>query len=150
MSANTTRVQVSLKPHEYQLLRRLSDLQGRSMSAIVAEIWETVHPVMERVAVVLDAAKKAQLESTSGLRKSAERAEQEIVPLLAQAIDQFDIFLADAGLDASGLHENESGRPGASHAVGVPARGGRRGSTPVPSNHGGQVVKSRRKRGSSA
>ena len=147
MAVKNPRVQVTLKPHEYALLRRLAELQGRSMSALMADVWETVHPVMERVAVVLDAAKKAQAESTAGLRSSVEKAEREIAPLLSKAVDQFDIFLADAGLDSSQFLNQSPPPAGESRTESAPSRPPPRSSTPVTSNHGGQVVKSRRRRG---
>nr|CRY96476.1 hypothetical protein [uncultured prokaryote] len=55
-----------------------------------------VFPVLERVCVVLDAAKTAKETSKEGLRDSIAKAEADLLPMLYQAVNQLDIFIDDA------------------------------------------------------
>jgi hypothetical protein len=89
------RVQVSLSTSQYELLKRLAKLQSRSMSAIVEELLEQVMPVLERVAVVLQAAVRAQDSMKEGLRAATDQAERETRPLLASALGQLDLLQMD-------------------------------------------------------
>lgn len=66
------------------------------MSSVVTDIMEEVYPVLERVCVVLEAAKQAQASSKQGLRDAVAQAESQLVPILYSAVDQLDIFLEDA------------------------------------------------------
>jgi hypothetical protein len=89
------RIQVSLTIPQYELLRRLAKLQQRSMSAVVAELWESIHPVLERVAVVLQAAVRAQDSAREGLRAATELGEREMRPHVAAALGQLDLLAMD-------------------------------------------------------
>lgn len=121
------RLQVTLTTPQYQLLKRLAELQGTSMSKIVAELFDQVHPVLERVAVVLQAAVRAQVSMKDGLRESTEQAERELRPLVAQALGQLDLLQMD--------YEAASAPEGASAASPV-AR-----MSPPLSNTGGRTTK---------
>lgn len=89
------RLQVALERPHYELLLRLAKLQGRSASAVLAELFGTVYPVMERLAVVLQAAKRAQESAQEGLLQSTEQAERDLRPFLAQAIGQLELLKDD-------------------------------------------------------
>jgi len=65
------------------------------MSSIVSELFEQVHPVLERVAVVLQAAMRAQESAKQGLRESTEQAEREMRPHIAMALGQLDLLQVD-------------------------------------------------------
>lgn len=75
------------------------------MSSVVTGIMDEVYPVLERLCVVLEAAKQAQESGKQGLRDAVAQAEAELVPFLYQAVDQLDIFMEDAaknvGVDLS-------------------------------------------------
>jgi hypothetical protein len=89
------RVQVTLSTPQHELLRRLAKLQKRSMSSVLEELFEQVYPVLERVAVVLQAAVRAQDSAKEGLRQSMEQGERELRPVLAQAMGQLDLLQMD-------------------------------------------------------
>ena len=89
------RIQVTLTTAQYELLQRLSKLQHRSMSSIVAELWESIHPVLERVAVVLQAAVRAQDSAKEGLRAATEESERQLRPHVAAALGQLDMLTMD-------------------------------------------------------
>lgn len=95
------RVNVTLKPHQYELLTRLGRAQGRSRSAILLELLELVFPVLERVVVAIEGAQKAQDMARDGLRESVERAEQAILPHVAAAMGQLDAFVDQVASVAS-------------------------------------------------
>jgi hypothetical protein len=65
------------------------------MSAVMAELFEQVYPVLERVAVVLQAAVRAQDSMKEGLRQSTAQAERDLRPLLASAFGQLDLLQMD-------------------------------------------------------
>lgn len=96
------RVNVTLKPEDFALLSTLAKQQKRSRSDLLRDLFETIRPVLERVAVVTEAALRARATAKEGLVQSAEKAEAELRPLVAQALGQFDLFLEDvkAGAEA--------------------------------------------------
>lgn len=65
------------------------------MSSVLAELFEQVYPVLERVAVVLQAAARAQESMKEGLRESTAQAERDLRPLLASAFGQLDLLQMD-------------------------------------------------------
>lgn len=104
MATKKPRIQVTLEVSQYELVKRLAKLQARSMSQVLSDLFTEIAPVYERVAVVLQAAKRAQASAHEGFRNAAEKAEAEIAPHLAAAIAQFDIFETRLGVPGgSGL-----------------------------------------------
>jgi hypothetical protein len=104
MATKKPRIQVTLKTAEYELVKRLAKLQGRPMSKVLSDLFEEIAPVYERVAVVLQAAQRAQASAHDGMREAAHRAEAEIAPHLAAAIGQFDMLERELGIPGgSGL-----------------------------------------------
>jgi hypothetical protein len=134
--AKTARIQVAFEPHDYELIKRLAGLQDQSMSAVVGDLFDSVSPVLERVCVVLEAAKKAKENAHSGIKEQAERIEQEMQPLINAALDQFDMFAS--------FVETAQQRAGDEHSDKLhPAKpsksartGAREGSQPPHSNTG--------------
>jgi hypothetical protein len=98
MPTKKPRIQVSLATSEYELVKRLAKLQERSMSQVLSDLFTEIAPVYERVAVVLQAAKRAQQSAHEGFRNAAEKAQAEIAPHMAAAIAQFDIFEEQLGV----------------------------------------------------
>lgn len=96
MATKNPRINVTVTPERYELLKRLAGYQGSSMAGLVAETMEMMYPVMERVCVVLEAARRAQETSKEGFRDSIAKAEAEMLPLMYQAVDQFDMFVDQA------------------------------------------------------
>lgn len=133
MSTTKPRITVTLEPRAHEVLSRLSAAGGESMSQIVAGFVELAIPSLERVVVVLERAKAAPEEVRAGLSAALDRADRQLIPALTSALDQTDLFLADA-LQAS------APQPAADASAPRPARGRRkaaaRPSTPVPVTRG--------------
>lgn len=124
------RVQVTMTPHQFEIVKRLARLQGRSRGAVVLDLVEAVEPVLERTVLLLERAAVAKNGIAEGLKQSAERAEADLMPFVAAAMGNVDLFFTEAenAIDrASGAGAPPATRPGAKR------------SNPRPSNHGGQV-----------
>lgn len=143
MSTTKPRITITLEPKVYELLRRLSAVNGHSMSSIVTEFLEVAVPPMERMVVVLEQAKALPAETKEGVRGSILRAEAKVLTAVAAFTDQTNSFLSEVLVstlaDAAGgaLHGSEmvpkvlttpvpvtrgSGRP--KRRLGVPSKGG--------------------------
>jgi hypothetical protein len=141
------RLQVTLTRPQYDLLKRLAKLQGRSASSVVAELFEQVYPVLERVAVVLQAAARAQESAKDGLRLSTEQAERDLRPVVAQALGQLDLLQADFERAAEPARAPAAGRRGLSTPVAVTRGSGMRGTrTPGTPRRSPPKPKSRNRR----
>jgi hypothetical protein len=115
-------VGVSLPPEVYALYKAFSQLSGQSMSSMLAEIAVTSAPALERVLRIAVAAKEAESSRKAGLQQAARQAEDELLPLLAQAQQTLGVALGH-------LEDAVGGHPSA------PAPG-RRAADPRPSNTG--------------
>ena len=116
------RVNVTLSVEDYELLSKLATQQKRSRADMLRDLFQTIRPVLERVAVVTEAALRAQATARQGLVQSAEKAEAELLPMVQQALGQFDLFIADVQAQADGRKPQTS----AVGAVAAPP------ATPVP------------------
>jgi hypothetical protein len=96
------RVNVTLTVTDYELLSTLARQQKRSRADMLRDLFETMRPVLERVAVVSEAAQRAQAQAKQGLIDSAEKAEAELQPLLDKALGQFDLFITDVQKQTAG------------------------------------------------
>jgi hypothetical protein len=143
MPTKKPRIQVSLTVSQYELIKRLGKLQGRSMSHVLSELFDEIEPVYERVAVVLQAAVRAQSSMKEGFVESARRAEAEISPIVARAMGQLDFLVEGAEHRASG-GAVEGGRPtqAASSAAAPPLP-----RTPAPVTRGSGLAKVKRNKG---
>ena len=135
MATTKPRINVTLEPHRYAMFKRLSALQGVSMSALIGELLEAVAEPMERVCVVLEAAAKAPGDLKAGLRSAVDRAEATLMPSALKAIDQFDMFMGDVeGLIGAAEGRQTSARnerPLPPSAADLDPRLVTRGSTPL-------------------
>ena len=116
MPTEKPRVQLTLPPERHALLKRLAALQGVSMAALVTDMLEEFYPVMERVTVVLEAARQAQETSKQGLRDAVAQAEAELLPLARATLSQFDLFMDQVEGSVTG------GAPGRGEMDGRPRR----------------------------
>lgn len=154
MATEKPRINLTMQPHHYDLVKRLAAAQGVSMASILSEVLEPAYPVLERVCVVLEAARRAKETQISGMREALSAAEAELVPIMYQATTQFDMFI-DQAHKALG-DSPDSGLPNATEAI-RKARGASQGgnprpvirgsglSTPPPENSQGNPRKARRK-----
>ena len=124
------RVNVTLSVEDYELLSKLATQQKRSRADMLRDLFQTIRPVLERVAVVTEAALRAQATARQGLVQSAEKAEAELLPMVQQALGQFDLFIADVQAQADGRQPQAStgGAAAAPPATPVPVITGVRSS----------------------
>ena len=73
MPTTNPRLSLTLPPHRYDLITRLATLQGVSRAYLVNDMLEEIYPVLERVCVVLEAAKQSQASVKHGLRRRHSR-----------------------------------------------------------------------------
>ncbi len=101
MATSKPRVNVTLEPEVYELLKRLSRLNGESMSKIIGDFLDSVTPVLARVADVLETAANVQDEARDDLRRIAEESERQFTPLYNQGMAFFDGVMTEteAALD---------------------------------------------------
>lgn len=113
------RVNVTLRPEVYDLVSRLAKLQQRSRAAVLSELLHEVLPVLERVVVVGEAAKRAEVQAKEGLRESMEKAEAAILPHISAAMNQFDLLIDDATshLQGHGSSPTKSARERSDRAI---------------------------------
>lgn len=109
MPTRNPRINVTLRPEHYELISRLAALQKRSRADVLRELFETVCPVLERVAVVGEAAQRAKVQALEGFRESTERAEATILPHLQSVMGQLDLLVVDAVARLEGV-ANTHGR----------------------------------------
>lgn len=137
MAASVKRIGVLLSQEHYDLVSRIAAHQRSSRSLILRELFEAVAPVFDRMDKLFRAAKAAGDSVKAGLAESAEQAEREMAPLVAEALGVFDEMEAQ-------LKEVEAAGRGlpAAPAVGGP----RTRRRPPLANQGGQVTKNVRSR----
>lgn len=90
MPALNPRLTITLKPSTSSLLRRASELTGKSQSALIAELVEVNEPVFERLVKLLQAAYDAKSSLSDDVRKGLEDAQARVEHQLGLAIDAFD------------------------------------------------------------
>lgn len=129
MPTANPRLMLTLTHAQYDLLSRLAKVQGRSRAAIVVDFLQTVVPVFERVVVAAEAAQRAQVQATEGLRDSVQAAEAAILPHVSAAMGQLDLLVeeavksSDASIDPRKGPRRSAGRAGrASSAPRSPGR----------------------------
>lgn len=93
MPTDKKRVNVTIEVHEYELLKRLAELQNVSMASIMTDLFRTTYPVLERVCVAVEQAKNMQDSVKKKLLEAAEESEKLVIPHLEASLGQLDIFL---------------------------------------------------------
>jgi hypothetical protein len=96
MPTEKPRITISMEPHAYEVVRRLSAASGESMSRVVTQFLDVAVAPMERMVVVLEQAKAMPKETTEAVRASILRAEAKLLPkVMANIVEQNDLFLAE-------------------------------------------------------
>ncbi len=100
MPTANPRITITLEPELHAILRRMSELTGNSLSAIVAELLGTSMPVFERVVHALEAASEIQSsasgEIVQGLQRAQERLEGQLGLLMGDVDEDFRPLLDQA------------------------------------------------------
>lgn len=124
------RITITLEPHQREVLARVAKANGVPSARIVSDIMDAVTPYLERVVVVVEQAAKLKGKSIAApLVRALGRAEGRAIQLHEDVLGQVDLFI-------EGMKEQEEAAAGVDAQRPPPAA-----PTPVPSNHGGQVVK---------
>lgn len=92
MPTEKPRITVTLEKKHYALLLRVSEQQGKSMSAIISGLVGAVAPSYERVAVLMDRASRANSDVLEGVVGAVERAEEVVLDLLGPSTQQMNLF----------------------------------------------------------
>lgn len=126
MPSNLPTISVRLKPHVFEVFARLAELQGRSRGSVVADLLETVHPPLMRTVALLEAARDAPAQVQSGLLRTLEDMEMDLVQVSGGSLAQMDMLIERARQPA----QRERREPAPSAAV-AQKSGKKGGSTPV-------------------
>jgi hypothetical protein len=78
MPTMNPRVNVTLPPALHNLVGRMAELQGVSMSQVLRELLEAAEPALQRAVALMDAASRARGELRQGLGDSLMRAQTRI------------------------------------------------------------------------
>jgi hypothetical protein len=109
MPATNPRISVTVVPSVDAVLSRLSGLTGQSKSSFIAEILESSMPVLERMAVVLDAAQTAKDTLKSQTVRDMEAAETRLQEMLGITMDIFDQTSAPILEEAERIKRRKAG-----------------------------------------
>ncbi len=90
MATTKPRVTVTLEQPVYDTLRSLAALQSRSISSLISETMEMVHPVNQRVLDIATRASKAQESSRESFRRSLDEAESAASQMAGDLFDMLD------------------------------------------------------------
>lgn len=75
---------MTLEPIDHEVLRRLAEMQGRSISAVIRELVDGVRPGLERVIELGEAYEAASLATREIMADATQAAEAELGPQLAE------------------------------------------------------------------
>lgn len=93
MATSKPRITVTLDDDVYQLYRELADIQGCSMSSLVADLLRATVPVQQQVLAAMKTALSLQEGSRSEFLEKLQRAHQQasdtVAPMMA-ILDEFE------------------------------------------------------------
>lgn len=121
MATKKPRITVTLNQQAYEALEQVAKVQGGSMSAVLAEVWEEAAPVMLRVVKLVIEAQAAKAGVGDRIREIATEAELAMVPMARELISNLDMFEESM---REVLKDQEGGAGGAAGGR-APAAGGR-------------------------
>lgn len=95
MPTRNPRINITLKQADYDVIKRLSELTGTSMSKTILEYLEVIIPTLERVADNLEIIQKSDEKFKSGLVKSMDETLVRLEALNHYALGEYDVFLGN-------------------------------------------------------
>lgn len=101
MSTNKPRITITLNQRTYAVVKAISDLGGKPMSAFVSEMLDSALPTLERMAATFQAIKGAQETERGRFLASLGRAQDALEPSVMEAVSQLDLFLSSVDRAAS-------------------------------------------------
>ena len=115
------RLTVNLPEQDYEILSRLSDLNGSSMSSIVAELVGVVTPILAQMVVNFETVSRASDKLKEQLRASTESAYEEIMALQERAVAAHAAYSADFAKQIDFLVEQDRKKESVEATKTVPA-----------------------------
>jgi hypothetical protein len=97
MATDKPRITITLNPHVYATLKRMSELGGQPMSTIISELLDSVHEPFMRTVALLDAAAQAPQQVKDGLRESFDAVEREMYGAVGYTVAQMDWLTEQLG-----------------------------------------------------
>lgn len=82
MPTKKPRLHVTLEPEHYAAIKRLAELQNRSMSALVADFLGEVTPVLDRIAETLEIASRVEASAVPDYVHTLDEAHARIEPVM--------------------------------------------------------------------
>lgn len=136
MATTKPRITISLNPHVYATIKRMSELGGQPMASIISEMLDSVHEPLMRTVALLDAAAQAPQQVKDGLRGSFEAVERDLYGVVGYSIGQVDWLINEMGKGGAQAEGRAIARGSASAPAGAKKRVKAKGSTPVPVTRG--------------
>jgi len=118
MPTTKPRIAITLPPHTYEVIRRLSELNGDPMSRIVAELVEAVAEPLMRTVALLEAAAAAPKQVRDGLRGTVQAMERELYGAAGYTLGQMDWLINEMGKTPAGGDERQGASPASAPAEG--------------------------------
>lgn len=87
------RVNVTLEPQTHTVIERLAFLQGRTRGAVIADLLDSIAPVLGRTVALLEAAASAPQQVKDGLRSVVEGVHSELLAKSGGTNEQMDMLL---------------------------------------------------------
>lgn len=85
------RISITLDEKQHALLASVAALQGRSVSALVGDLIDSVEPVLGRLEGILKDAKEAPASVLAELRRSSESAEDDVMLMVGEVAAGFEV-----------------------------------------------------------
>lgn len=131
MATDKPRITITLNPHVYATIKRMSELGGQPMSTIISELLDSVHEPFMRTVALLDAASQAPKQVKDGLRQSFEAVERDLYGVVGYSVAQMDWLTEQLGKPPAGGVERQGASPASATpggGVSGKSRGGRSGA----------------------
>lgn len=110
MPAKYPRLTITMRPALHARLRRLSELTGNSMSALIFELLDGAEPVLDRVVRLLETAELAKEQMHGQLARDMESAQERIEHQFGLTLDAFGDEQVAGDLDEAGYEQGPSRR----------------------------------------
>lgn len=91
------RLNITLEPHRYALIKRYAELQGVPMAKVITGFMELTYDAVESLCAMMEGVEIADNQVRNGFKGSLEQAEKDILKAAFRRISQFDLFLSSGG-----------------------------------------------------
>jgi predicted DNA-binding protein len=139
MPTNKPRMTITLEPKVYAALKAFSDGTGQPMSQFITQVMEQALPALERLALIVQQAKRAKPEAMDQIRANLTKIDRVAHRAYGSMETAFDLFAEPPA--AAATRHRRARRPAAESAPGpvsppISNRGGQKPSEGVSSSPG--------------